>query len=523
MTILRNIEACEELTKITRTSLGPNGMNKMVINHIDKLYVTSDAATILAQMEINHPAAKTLVLAAQMQEQEIGDGSNFVIVLAGELLHKAGELLQMGLHPNEIVQGYNIAQEQLTAIMNDIVVWSPDKKDLFNPQTLQNGLLAAVSSKTRGEETFLAPLIAEACKSVLPENTYNFTVDNIRTVKLPGGSLQQSEVVRGMVFMLTPLTNVDLVDNAQIAVFTCSIESAATETKGTVLLSNASELMNYNEGEEKFLHDQIKSIAESGVNVVVTSGSVGDLAKHFLDKYKIMCISIGSQWEIRRLCRATRARAIVALGPVAKEDQGFCKKVHVREFGLKKCVVFTQEEKDESNVASIILRSSTQNALEDLERAVDDGVNTVRQMGRDPRFLAGAGACDIEMARRLNAIAAKRSGLDQYAVKAYAEALEVVPRTLAENAGMDSMQIQAQLYAAHEKGDINVGIDIENLTVGDMTKSHIYDLLSLKANAIRLATNAVVTILRVDQIIMSKPAGGPKAPQNQGHWDDNDL
>jgi T-complex protein 1 subunit theta len=312
------------------------------------------------------------------------------------------------------------------------------------------------------------------------------------------------------------------VKNAKIAIFTCSLQAADTETKGTVLIHNADELMKYNIGEEKEIERIIRSIAESGVNVIVTGQTIDDMAQHFIEKHGMMVIKLTSQHELRRLCRATKARPLVQLGPLAKEDIGLCSRVFVREVGSQNVIIFQQDKNDATAISTILLRASTNNILNDIERAVDDGVNVVKAMVKDGRFVAGAGAVDIELARRLTAIGAKSKGLDQYAIKKFAEAFEVVPRTLAENAGLVAVDIISQLYTAHEKNQPNAGVNIEDGGVKDMTKDGILDLLCTKRQAIFLATDAVLTILRVDQIIQAKPAGGPKIPKKQGHWDDED-
>jgi T-complex protein 1 subunit theta len=280
--------------------------------------------------------------------------------------------------------------------------------------------------------------------------------------------------------------------------------------------------MKYNIGEEKEIERLIRSIAESGVNVIITGQTIDDMAQHFIEKHGMMVIKLTSQHELRRLCRATKARPMVQLGPLAKEDIGLCSRVFVREVGSQNVVVFQQDKNDATAISTILLRASTNNILNDIERAVDDGVNVVKAMVKDGRFVAGAGAVDIELARRLTAIGAKSKGLDQYAIKKFAEAFEVVPRTLAENAGLIAVDIISQLYSAHEKNQPNAGVNIEDGGVKDMTKDGIIDLLSTKRQAIFLATDAVLTILRVDQIIQAKPAGGPKLPKKQGHWDDED-
>jgi len=527
--VLRNIEACTGLAEITRTSFGPNGMNKMLINHLEKMFVTSDTATIVKELEIEHPAAKMIILASNMQESEIGDGSNYVITVAGALLRCAAELIKMGLHPSEIIAGYTKAGKKALEILEDLTVWTVEKKDFRDEALLARAMRSAISAKQFGCEDILAPLIAKACLTVLPKNVYNFNVDNVRVCKILGGSLEQSTVIKGMVLKGETQGNPDITEfkNAKIAVFTCSLEPAETETKGTVLIETAEQLMAYNKSEEKEIEEMIRGFKASGISVVVTGGSINDMAQHFLAKFDMMAIKVSSKFELRRLCRAIRARPLVALGAVRQEDAGFASRVRVEIVGMTKICVFEQEEVDDASVATVLLRASTHNILNDVERAVDDGVNIVKAMGKNApcHFIAGGGAADIEIARRLLDVGAKSTGLDQYAIKKFGEALEVIPRTLAENAGQDGMAQIAKLYAAHESGKINMGINIDTTGDGaliDMVENSVLDLAITKKQALILATDAVITILRVDQIIQAKKAGGPKLPKN-GHWDDTDI
>jgi T-complex protein 1 subunit theta len=527
--VLRNIEACTGLAEITRTSFGPNGMNKMLINHLEKMFVTSDTATIVKELEIEHPAAKMIILASNMQESEIGDGSNYVITVAGALLRCAAELIKMGLHPSEIIAGYTKAGKKALEILEDLTVWTVEKKDFRDEALLARAMRSAICAKQFGCEDILAPLIAKACLTVLPKNVYNFNVDNVRVCKILGGSLEQSTVIKGMVLKGETQGNPDITEfkNAKIAVFTCSLEPAETETKGTVLIETAEQLMAYNKSEEKEIEEMIRGFKASGISVVVTGGSINDMAQHFLAKFDMMAIKVSSKFELRRLCRAIRARPLVALGAVRQEDAGFASRVRVEIVGMTKICVFEQEEVDDASVATVLLRASTHNILNDVERAVDDGVNIVKAMGKNApcHFIAGGGAADIEIARRLLDVGAKSTGLDQYAIKKFGEALEVIPRTLAENAGQDGMAQIAKLYAAHESGKINMGINIDTTGDGaliDMVENSVLDLAITKKQALILATDAVVTILRVDQIIQAKKAGGPKLPKN-GHWDDTDI
>lgn len=518
-TILRNIAAAVELSNLIRSSYGPNGMSKLIINHLDKLFVSSDAATILRETEIAHPAASMVVMMAQMQEIETGDGSNLVVSLAGAMLKNAGDLIEMGVHPTEVVEGYEHAYEAALKIAESLATRELEKEQIFDEKELALGIRAVVAAKQLGQEDLLSELIARACLTVMPENPYNFNVDNIRICKLLGGSLSQSQVIRGMVFPYQPRGSVRSVKDASIAVFTCSLDATNTETKGQVLINNAAELEEYSQGEEASIEAIVRAIAESGVNVIVTGQAVGEMALHFANKFGILVMKIGSQWELRRLCRATKANPLTHLQPVDKRDQGHCSEVHCRELGELFVTTFAQEKEDASAVATILLRGSTFNQLNDVERATDDGVNVIRAMGRDARFTPGAGAFELEMAAQLSELASKREGTDQYAYKAFGTAFETIPRTLAENAGQDPMVLLAELYAAHERGHSDAGVDI--IKGGILrAKDVVMDHLGTKIQAIKLATNAALTILRTDAIIQSKPAGGPRVPQNQGHWDD---
>ena len=251
---IRNIHAVAELTEITRTSFGPNGRNKMVINHLEKLFVTNDAATILRELEVVHPAAKILVMASQQQEAEMGDGSNLVLIFAGELLKRAEGLLTMGLHPSEVIAAYELARDRALTQLESFSV--EDIKTLTDKNDLAKALMTSIASKQYGYEVLLAPLVAEAALAIMPKNPKNFNVDSVRVVKIMGGSIWDSKVVRGMVFGRQPegtIRQVKAVDGkpAKVAIFTCPLDIAQTETKGTVLIKNADQMLNFTKGEEK--------------------------------------------------------------------------------------------------------------------------------------------------------------------------------------------------------------------------------------------------------------------------------
>ncbi|XP_064413210.1 T-complex protein 1 subunit theta isoform X2 [Latimeria chalumnae] len=518
--VFRNIQACKELAQTTRTAYGPNGMNKMVINQLEKLFVTNDAATILRELEVQHPAAKMIVMASHMQEQEVGDGTNFVLVFAGALLDLAEELLRMGLSVSEVIEGYEKACRKTLEILPDLVCSSA--KNLHDVEEVASLLRTAVMSKQYGNEDFLSKLIAEACVSIFPESGH-FSVDNVRVCKILGSGITASTMLHGMVFKKETEGDVTSVKDAKIAVYSCPFDSMATETKGTVLIKNAEELMNFSKGEENLLEIQVKSIADTGANLIVTGGKVADMALHYANKYQLMVVRLNSKWDLRRLCKTVGAVALPRLTPPAPEELGHCDSVRLSEVGDTQVVVF-KHEKEDGAISTIVVRGSTDNLMDDVERAVDDGVNTFKVLSRDKRLVPGGGATEIDLAKQITSYGETCPGLEQYAIKKFAEAFESVPRALAENSGVKTNEVISKMYAVHQEGNRNIGFDIEGegAAVKDMLEAGILDSYLVKHWGIKLATNAAVTVLRVDQIIMAKPAGGPRAPKPQGHWDKGD-
>jgi T-complex protein 1 subunit theta len=439
--------------------LGPYGRNKIVINHLQKMILTSDAATILKELDVVHPAAKLLVMASQQQEAEFGDATNMVIVFAGELLRKAEDLLRMGLKTADIVTGYERAQQFALEALEELVV---DKvSDIRDPEELAKAIQTVIASKQNGNEEFLAELVAEAVLAVLPKNPINFNVDNIRVVKIMGGALEQSRVVRGMVFPKEPNGSVKKARKAKVGVFSCPIDTSVTETKGTVLLKSAKEMMNFTTGEETQLEAAIKELYDAGLRVVIAGSTVGELAMHYLNRYGILFIKILSKFELRRICRVVGATPLARLGAPMPDEMGSVDIVETLEIGGDRVTVFRQEN-DATRTATIVLRGATQNHLDDVERAVDDGVNVVKAITRDPRLVPGAGATETQLVERIQAFGDKTSGLAQYSIRKYGEAFEVVPRTLAESAGLDATEVLSRLYTAHhKKEDFKTGVDIE--------------------------------------------------------------
>ncbi|EGC32880.1 hypothetical protein DICPUDRAFT_155125 [Dictyostelium purpureum] len=517
--ILRNIDATKQLAEITRTSLGPNGMNKMIINHLERLFVTNDAATIIKELDVIHPAAKMLVLAAQMQEKEMGDGTNYVVTLAGELLQKAANLLEMGLHPSEIITGYEKAAQKLIEIIESLVVYTI--KDINDAKEVSKCLKSAIASKQYGYEDFLSEIITKACLQVLPKKVVNFNVDNVRVTKIQGGGVSDTSVVKGFVIPMDSDGTIKRMEKAKVAVFTMGIDLGKTETTGKVLIQDEKDLLNFSKGEEDSIKETINQIASTGVKVIISGSSVSEMAIHYIERAKIMLLRIQSKFQLRRVCQAIGATPLVKLGAPIPEELGYCDEVIVEEIGSTKCCIFRQNS-EESEISTIIVRGSTNNILDDIERAIDDGVNVFKGMCKDGRFLAGAGAFEIEVSRALQAYADSTPGLSQYSIRQFAESFEIFPRTLAETSGHDGSKAISNLYAAHTKNNTDFGLDIESGQPASAVKMEVFDAFACKLFAIKLATNTANTVLRVDQIIMSKPAGGPKPPKMGGGMDHDD-
>ncbi|KAG2347598.1 T-complex protein 1 [Suillus weaverae] len=531
--VLRNIQAVSELSDLVRTSFGPNGRNKLIINHLGRLFVTSDAATIIREVEVVHPAAKLLVMASQAQESEMGDSTNMVIILAGELLKKSENLLVMGLHPSEVIKGYELACAKALAELENLSTSSLPSP--FTQESLITALKPAIASKQYGYEDTLSSLVAEAALAVMPKNPKNFNVDNVRVVKIMGGGLSGSKVVQGMVFGREPEGIIKKVSGAKVAVFTSALDVAQTETKGTVLLKNADEMLNFTRGEEQQLERIFKEIADSGIKVIIAGSSIGDLALHYLNRFNIAVLKVLSKFDLRRVARVVNATPLARVGVPTPEEAGYVDIFETTEIGGDRVTVLRQlapgedgyqGHTEKTRTATIVLRGATANHLDDLERAIDDGVNVIKSLIKDPRLVPGAGATELELGKRVEAYGSGMRGLAQHAVKRYATALEVIPRTLAENAlgRAEGNEVLSRLWAKHEqKGGEAWGVDIEAEQDGTLlaTEFKILDPLAAKQWAIKLATEAAVSVLSVDSIIMSKPAGGPKVPQQASNWDED--
>jgi T-complex protein 1 subunit theta len=454
---MKNIEAVKEISAMTRTSMGPNGMNKLIINHLDKVFLTKDTAVMCKELDINHPAAKLIVNASKMQENEQGDNTNFVLTFAGEALNLAGQLIKAGNHPSDVLIGYEKAWNKTLELLEEAPKYTVS--DLRNHEEVTKIIKSAIGSKTlQSQEQILSSLIAQACINVVPSKAEDVNPENVRVAKILGGSLVDSTVIKGLVVVRLVEGRVTHAENCKVAVFNCPLETQGLETKDTVVFKSADELINYTRSEEDHMEKIVKEIVDSGVKAVIVGGSVSDMAVHFLDKYGVLVFRIMSKFELRRIAKAIGASLLVRLGAPTKEEMGYADKIFVDEISSQKCIVIVRDS-DENKLSTIVVRGSTHNMLENIERIVEDGVNVYKAACKDQKFLAGAGAIEMYLSNGIKQFGKTVTSLDQYAIAKFGEAFEVVPRTLAENSGLNVNEVIANLYGKITE-DPHMGIDI---------------------------------------------------------------
>jgi len=428
------------------------------------------------------------------------------------LLEGALDLLKEGIHLSEVIRGYQLAAAKCLEFIKGNVCWTVD--DVRSTAQLSRAIVPVVNAKQVGFEGFLADLIAQACVQVMPEDPKKFDTDCIRVAKVIGGAIPKSTVIQGMALVGNRSGGATEKKKAKVAVFGVGLEMSGTETKGTVLLNSAEELMNYSKTEEGKMEEFVQGLVEAKVDVVIAMGAIQDIAVHYLNKHGIMFIKTASKFELKRLCKALNAVPLVRIGKPLPEEIGYAEGVTVHEIGGNKIIVINTGD---SRIATLLLRGATPHLLDEVERAVDDAVNLVRMVAtKDGRFVPGGGATEIEAAHKLQEFGATVSGLEQYGVLKFAETFEIVPKILARNAGLNETKVVTALYAAHAEGSKNACVNLDAFGTNsimapiDAEANGILDHCETKTWAIRLAVDAALTVLSVDNIIVAKQAGGPK-------------
>jgi len=502
-----NIAAAKAVANAVRSTLGPKGMDKMLVDSLGDIVITNDGATILKEMDIEHPAAKMVVEVAKTQDDEVGDGTTTAAVLTGELLKKAEELLEQNIHPTVIANGYNLAAEKAKEIMESLATdVSVDDTDV-----LKTIALTAVTGKGADiSKEKMAELAVEAVKSVVREEDGRKVVDidDVKVEKKVGGSVDDSELIRGMLVDKERVhTNMPKsVKNAKILLTNEALELKKTEVDAEISITSPDQLQSFLDQEEKMIKDMVDKIKASGANVVFCQKGIDDMAQHYLAKEGIFAVRRVKKSDMEKLARATGAKIVSSLDAITAEDLGEAGLVEERKIANEE-MIFVTECKNPKSV-SVILHGGTEHVVDEAERGLHDALRVVGVVIEDGKVVAGGGSPEVEVSLRLNEYSASLKGREQLAAKAFAEALEGVPRALAENAGLDPIDKLVQLRSKHEKGDKTAGLNVYTGEITDMMKEKVIEPLKVKIQALSSAAEAATMILRIDDVIAASKSGG---------------
>ena len=507
-----NIMAAKAVAGAVRTTLGPKGMDKMLVDTLGDVVITNDGVTILKEMDIEHPAAKMMVEIAKTQDAEVGDGTTTAVVLAGELLKQAESLLDQEIHPTVIAAGYRAAADKSLEILKTIAV-DVSVKDTELLTRIAITAMTGKGSGTAREE--LANLAVEAVKAVVDEDG-SVDTDNITVEKKVGGGITDSELVHGMVIDKDRLhpNMPKKVAGAKIALLNAAIEIEKTEVDAKIEITSPDQLQAFLDQEETMLKGMVDDIMATGANVVFCQKGIDDLAQHFLAKAGIYTVRRVKKSDMEKLGRATGGRVVTSIHDLTKNDLGNAGTVEERKIGDEK-MTFVEECKNPKSV-SIILRGGTEHVVDELSRAMEDALRVVGVVVEDKQIVPGGGAPEVELALRLREYAATVGGREQLAIEAFADSMEVIPKTLAENAGLDQIDSLVSLRSQHEKGIKSAGLDMDTGEPVDMLKLGVVEPLRVKTQAINSATEAAVMILRIDDVIASKSGGAGGMPGGMG-------
>lgn len=515
-----NIQAARAIAEAVRTTLGPRGMDKMLVDNLGDVIITNDGVTILQEMDVEHPAAKMMVEIAKAQENEVGDGTTTAVMLAGELLKKAEEMLDQDVHPTVIAAGYRKAAEKAGKILDDMAT----KVSKDDDKILRRIAITSMSSKgseMKGEK--LADLCVQAVKQITEEENGKLVadIDNIKVEKKSGGSSADSELIKGLIIdkeVVHPGMP-HRVEKAKIALLACALEVKETETDAEIRITDPQQLKAFLQEEERMLREMVDQIKKSGANVVICQKGIDDVAQHFLAKAGIMAARRVKESDMEKLVRATGAKEVTNLKDLTADDLGSAALVEERKVAGDE-MIFIEGCKDPKAV-SLLVRGGTAHVVDEVERAVHDSISVISAAIEDGKIVAGGGAPETEVAKQLREYAETVGGREALAVKAFADALEIVPRTLAENAGLDPIDILVQLRADHGKpGGKDMGLDVFSGKVTNTMKLGIVEPLRVKTQAIKSASEAAEMILRIDDVIaaskLEKGGGGEGMPEGMG-------
>jgi thermosome len=506
-----DILAAKVITETIKTTLGPEGMDKMLVSGMGDVVITNDGATIMKELDVQHPAAKMLVEVAKSQDSEVGDGTTTVVVLAGELLTKAETLLDQEVHPTVIVEGYKKASEKALKILHNfsIDIQPNDEKMLKLIAMTSMGTKATV-----GTSDHLGTLATQAIRQIMEEREGKITadIDRIKVLKKKGESMEQSELVKGIVVdkEIAHSQMPKQVKNAKIALLNAKLEIEKTEFDAKININSPDQMKGFLDEEELMLREMTDKVAKSGANVIFCEKGIDDMALHFLAKKNIMAVKNLSSGDMEKLAKATGGTIQASTKDIPSDGLGEAKLVEELKIGDDK-LVYVRECKDPHSV-TVMIRGGSDHVVDEAERSFHDALCVVRNAVEDSKIVAGGGAPEAETAKQLRDYALKVGGREQLAIEAYAEALEAIPLTIAENSGLDPIDIMVELRSKHADPENKwFGVQVKTGKIADMLADNVVEPLRVKQQAVKSATEAACMLLRIDDILSSKGAkeGGP--------------
>ncbi|MFH1788445.1 MAG: thermosome subunit beta [Candidatus Altiarchaeota archaeon] len=518
-----NIMAAKIVAETVRTTLGPRGMDKMLVDDLGDIVITNDGATIVDEMNVEHPAAKMVVEVAKTQDDEVGDGTTTAVVLTGELLGNAEQLLDQRVHPTIIARGYRMAADKAQEVLQKIGRTITLKDDKVLEQIAQT---AMTGKGAESSKEMLSKMSVKAVKMVAEENDGKIKVDldNIQLEKKEGASIGATELIEGIVIdkerVHTGMPR--KVENAKIALLDVAIEVKDTETDAEISITSPDQLQAFIDQEEKMLKDMVDVVVKSGANVLFCQKGIDDLAQHYLSKEGILAVRRVKKSDMEKLGKATGANVATNLKDLEKQDLGAAKLVEEEKISGDE-MIFVRGCKNPKAV-SILVRGGTEHVVDEVERSLKDAIGGVAAALEIGKVVAGGGSPEIEVAKELRVYAESVGGREQLAVNAFADTLEVIPRTLAESAGMDAIDTLVSLRAKHDKGGKDVGVMVMKGKIDDMWKNGVIEPLKIKTQAIKSASEAAEMLLRIDDVISGgKKSGPPMPPGGMGDMGGMDM
>jgi len=506
-----NIEAARIVAETVRSALGPKGMDKMLVDSFGDVTITSDGRTILDEMDIQHPAAKMMLEVAKTQDNEAGDGTTTAVIISGELLNKAQELIERNVHPTIIIDGYRKASERALEVLESIAI----KVEPESTDYLKKVAMTAMASKLVADhKEYLADMAVKAMLAVAEKDgdKYKADVDDVKVEKKPGESVRDTKLIQGIVLdkEIAHSGMPKRVERAKIALLDAALEIEKTEFDAKINIESPEEMEGFLKQEEDMLHDMVDKIVKSGANVVLTEKGIDDMAQHFMARKGLVAVRRNKKSDMEKLAKATGGKIVTNLDGMTSADLGYAALVEERKIGDDK-MTFIEGCKHPKAV-TILIRGGTQRIVDEAERSLHDALCVVKDVIEEPKIVAGGGAPELEMSRMLKKYSETITGREQLAVKAFAEALETVPLTLTENAGLDPIDMISELKARHEKGETWAGIEVISGKAQDMTKAGVYEPLAVKKQIIKSATEASTMLLKIDDVIAAGKSRAPPMP-----------